>query len=291
MLGIGWTEMLVIGVVALIVIGPKELPAVMNRIGKFAGTIRRMGGDFQRELNKTTGLNEIANLRNSVTQPLKATAEAIRKEFNTTTAAGKVEPSGALKPTDPKVESVVDEIKAKAGMAPEKPAPLPLTAAAAAATAKGAEPKASEPVEAAAIATPVKAKRAPRVRLPADKPVEAADLPAPKAKTSAKIATKKAAVEDVPAAKTPAVKTSTAKTAAAKPAAKAKAPKPAAEDKPAVATKPAAAPKAAKPPVAAGKAPSAARARAKAAATPAAEAVETEPKPAPRTRKPATKKA
>ena len=118
MLGVGWTEMLVIGVVALIVIGPKELPALMHRIGKFAGTIRRMGSDFQRELNKTTGLNEIANLRNSVTAPLKATADAIRKEFNTITPTGEVKPSGIIKPADPKAESVVDEIKAAAGLGP-----------------------------------------------------------------------------------------------------------------------------------------------------------------------------
>ncbi len=96
MLGVGWTEMLVIGVVALIVIGPKELPALMHRIGKFAGTIRRMGQDFQRELNKTTGLDEVKNLRASITAPLKATTDAIRKEFNTTTSTGAVQPSGVL---------------------------------------------------------------------------------------------------------------------------------------------------------------------------------------------------
>src|SRR5215475_6302209 len=128
MLGVGWTEMLVIGVVALIVIGTKDLPAMMRRVGQFAGTIRRMGSEFQRELNKTTGLNEITNLRNSVTAPLKATADAIRKEFNTTTATGEVKPSGAIKPADPKVESVVDEIKAAAGIA--TPAAAPVVAAA-----------------------------------------------------------------------------------------------------------------------------------------------------------------
>lgn len=272
MLGIGWTEMLVIGVVALIVIGPKELPAVMKRIGQFAGTIRRMGSDFQRELNKTTGLNEITNLRNSVTQPLKATAEAIRKEFNTTTAAGKVEPSGALKPADPKVESVVDEIKAKAGMAPEKPAPLPFTAAAAAAMAAKSEQAAAAP----APATPVKAKRAPRVKLPADKPVETAELPAAKAKT----ATTKAAAAK-PAIKPVATKPAVAKPTATKPAtsAKPKAAKPAA-------TEPTA-------PAATAKAPAAKPARAKktASAAPVSASAEPAPKPAPRARKPATKKA
>ena len=67
MLGLGWTEMLVIGVVALIVIGPKDLPVVMNRVGKIIGQIRRMGSElgqgyhFARPLSATE-LNEF--LRN-----------------------------------------------------------------------------------------------------------------------------------------------------------------------------------------------------------------------------------
>jgi sec-independent protein translocase protein TatB len=167
MLGVGWTEMLVIGVVALIVIGPKDLPLVMGRIGKFAATIRRMGSEFQRELNKTTGLNEIANLRNSVTAPLKATADAIRKEFNTTTATGAVQPSGALKPADPKVESVVDEIKAAAGMTPAAPA----------AAAPAMTPLATPAPELSITAVPAKPKRTPRVKVPTVTPVAVADIP------------------------------------------------------------------------------------------------------------------
>ncbi|WDR05757.1 Sec-independent protein translocase protein TatB [Devosia rhodophyticola] len=115
MLGFGWSEMMIIGVVALIVIGPKDLPMVMGRVGKVIGQIKRMGNEFQREINKTTGLNEIRNLRSSITEPLKKTTDEIRKEFNALTPTG-VEPSGALKPKDPKVESVVDEIHAAAGM-------------------------------------------------------------------------------------------------------------------------------------------------------------------------------
>lgn len=214
MLGVGWTEMLVIGVVALIVIGPKELPAVMRKIGQFAGTVRRMGQDFQRELNKTTGLNEITNLRNSVTQPLKATADAIRKEFNATDASGKVTPSGALKPADPKAESVVDEIRAKAGMEPvAKPAPMPLTAN------PVMRPKPAEPAKAGAAsktdAAPVKAKRALKVKLPTDTPVVSADLPAPAAKATKAAAKPKAATADAPAA-TPAASKAAARKAPTK---------------------------------------------------------------------------
>ena len=165
MFGAGWTEMLIIGIVALVVIGPKDLPVVMNRLGKVVASIRRMGSEFQRELNKTTGLNEIKNLRDSVTQPLKATADAIRKEFNTTTATGVVQPSGAIKPADPKVESVVDEIKAAAGIAPVAAA-APAVMTPIAASAASVKPATS--VKAATSAKPKAAvKAAPRIKAPA----------------------------------------------------------------------------------------------------------------------------
>ena len=222
MLGVGWTEMLVIGVVALIVIGPKDLPAMMGRIGKFAATIRRMGSDFQRELNKTTGLNEITNLRNSVTAPLKATADAIRKEFNTTTASGAVTPSGVMKPLDPKAESVVAEIKAAAGIAPAVAAPAAVVAA----------PAVAAPV--------VKAKRAPKVKLPADTPVAIADIP-PAAKPVKKPIESPAPVEAIAPAKTtrPKVAAKVAPIALRKSAEPLKAAKPATKPRAPVKAKPA----------------------------------------------------
>jgi sec-independent protein translocase protein TatB len=152
MLGVGWTEMLVIGIVALIVIGPKELPSLMQKLGRFAGTVRRMGADFQRELNRTTGLDEVKNLRTAITQPLKETTDAIRREFNTVTPSGTVQPSGALKPADPKGESVVAEIHEAAGLpAPAKPAKT----------------------------GPVKAVVPPKARPAPSAPVASAELPAP----------------------------------------------------------------------------------------------------------------
>src|SRR5699024_5246902 len=108
---------------------------------------------------KTTGLDEVRNLRTSITQPLKATTDAIRKEFNTTTPGGKVQPSGALKPAKPGAESVVEEIHAAAGMKParspseamadavkkrvaERPAAATAAAATAGATTAAGKPKA-----------------------------------------------------------------------------------------------------------------------------------------------------
>jgi len=192
MLGIGWTEMLVVGVVALIVIGPKELPAVMQKIGRFAGVVRRMGTDFQRELNKTTGLNEVKNLRNAITQPLKQTTDAIRKEFNAVGADGKVAPSGALKPADPKAESVVGEIHKAAGMAtPAEPVKGAVAAGAAGVTA-AAPAKAG-----AASATP-----SPAASTAASSTSDTSAKPKPARKSPAKkAAAKKSAAKKAPAKK------------------------------------------------------------------------------------------
>lgn len=179
MLGLGWTEMLVLGVVALIVIGPKDLPVVMGKVGKVIGQIQRMGREFQREINKATGLDEVRNLRNSITSPLKQTADEIRREFNAMTPSGP-KPSGVIKPADPKAESVVDEIREKAGMPPAaKPAPV-ADEPAAKAPAKPAKPRATKP-KAAAKSTAAKTSAAAKpARKTAAKPAASAEPEAPK---------------------------------------------------------------------------------------------------------------
>lgn len=167
MMGIGWTEMLVIGVVALIFIGPKELPVVLGRVGKVVGQIQRMGREFQRELNKTTGLDEVRNLRTSITNPLKQTADEIRREFNAIGKDGKETPSGAIKPANPAVESVADEIREKAGMAPTRKTNDEIAAEA------GFKPTRAAAETPAAAAAPV-TKKAPAKPRAAAKPKAAA---------------------------------------------------------------------------------------------------------------------
>src|SRR6201989_904184 len=66
MFDIGWSEFVVIGVVALIVIGPKELPAVLRAIGQWTTKIRRMAGEFQSQFREAMRKPERADLKNSV---------------------------------------------------------------------------------------------------------------------------------------------------------------------------------------------------------------------------------
>ena len=52
MFDIGWSEILVIAVVAIIVVGPKELPKMLRTFGKTMGTVRRTANDFKRQFDE-----------------------------------------------------------------------------------------------------------------------------------------------------------------------------------------------------------------------------------------------
>jgi sec-independent protein translocase protein TatB len=66
MFDIGWSELVVIGVVALIVIGPKELPAVLRAIGHWTTKIRRMAGEFQSQFQEAMREAEMSDLKKQV---------------------------------------------------------------------------------------------------------------------------------------------------------------------------------------------------------------------------------
>src|SRR5262245_12043826 len=66
MFDIGWSEIVVIGVVALIVIGPKELPGVLRAIGQWTTKIRRMAGEFQSQFQEAMREAEMADLKKEV---------------------------------------------------------------------------------------------------------------------------------------------------------------------------------------------------------------------------------
>jgi sec-independent protein translocase protein TatB len=63
MFDIGWSEFLVIGVVALIAIGPKELPGVLRAMGQWMGKVRRMASDFQDQFKEAMREAEVADLK------------------------------------------------------------------------------------------------------------------------------------------------------------------------------------------------------------------------------------
>ena len=109
MFDISWTEFLLIGVVALIVIGPKELPGVMRTMGQWTRKLRGMASDFQHQFQEAMREAEMADLKKQVDDmthdiknydPLKGVrtdVESIGKDIETPA----VQPAPAAAPSLP----------------------------------------------------------------------------------------------------------------------------------------------------------------------------------------------
>jgi len=92
MFDIGWSELLLIGIVALIAIGPKELPTVLRTLGQWMGKLRRMAGEFQNQFHEALREAEMADLKKHV-DDITSTAKSyanfdpvseVRREFEST---------------------------------------------------------------------------------------------------------------------------------------------------------------------------------------------------------------
>jgi len=76
MFDIGWSELVLIAVVALIVIGPKELPGVLRMVGQWTAKARRMAAEFQGQFNEALREAEMVDLKKQVDE-INETARSI----------------------------------------------------------------------------------------------------------------------------------------------------------------------------------------------------------------------
>ena len=77
---IGWAELMVVGIVALIVVGPKDLPGMFRTLGKYTGKVRRMAREFQRAMEDAAdeaGVKETAKDLKKMTSPKKLGLDAL----------------------------------------------------------------------------------------------------------------------------------------------------------------------------------------------------------------------
>ena len=65
MFDIGWSEFVLIAVVALIAVGPKELPGVLRTVGQWMGKARKMAAEFQSQFQEAMREAEMADLKKS----------------------------------------------------------------------------------------------------------------------------------------------------------------------------------------------------------------------------------
>src|SRR5690349_11739286 len=136
MFDISWGKLVVIGVIALIVIGPKELPTVLRTVGQWMGKIRRMAGEFQGQFQEAMREAEMADLKKQFDE----TTSGLKSAFDTTDIKNELEkmiqePTGttsastpAAPPSDPaapppEVPPTAPTDPVALGTAPVAPAP------------------------------------------------------------------------------------------------------------------------------------------------------------------------
>ncbi len=82
MFGMGGAEMLVIGIVALIVVGPKDLPMLFRNVGQFVGKARGMAREFQFAMNKAvdeSGVNDISKTLKTASNPVGSAFDSVKE--------------------------------------------------------------------------------------------------------------------------------------------------------------------------------------------------------------------
>ncbi len=164
MFDIGWSELVVIAVVALIAIGPKELPGVLRMVGQWMGKARKMAAEFQGQFQEAMREAEMADLKKTFDE-VKEAASGFTGG-NVMTSLQK-DVGAALK---------IDDIDKPASPAIEPPA-IPTTPAAPTAETFGEASVHDAVTEPLAITPEAQAERAPQVAMPSAAEPAVSDTP------------------------------------------------------------------------------------------------------------------
>jgi sec-independent protein translocase protein TatB len=143
MFDISWGKLVVIGVIALIVIGPKELPAVLRTVGQWMGKMRRMAAEFQGQFQDAMREAEMADLKKtfddttsgltSVFDPVKNDIDKMVNDPMSTGSSSVTNtptPDAGIAPPEPSANPSAHSQSASAdpvalGTAPEVSVPMP----------------------------------------------------------------------------------------------------------------------------------------------------------------------
>jgi sec-independent protein translocase protein TatB len=179
MLEVGWSEILVIAIILIVVVGPKDLPAMMRTFGKMMGRVRTMANEFRGQFDEAMREAELDDVRKGLSEVNKYNpASSLRDAMNPIRQLGQDIKSDLQKASDVSAKTKVDEGTPVDELASDPaidPEPAKLEAAPVSATpAKPMMVPAAAAVPAATLSSEpvVEAKAAPKASAK-KKPVEA----------------------------------------------------------------------------------------------------------------------
>jgi sec-independent protein translocase protein TatB len=102
-----WQHLSIMLIVALVVVGPKDLPRLMNMAGKWAGKARAMAGEFRRSFDEMARESELAELRKEIddlkkNNPISEMASSITNVQADISGAMQAEPQPVSVPSEPR---------------------------------------------------------------------------------------------------------------------------------------------------------------------------------------------
>lgn len=184
MFDLGWAELLVIGIVALIVVGPKDLPVLFRQVGQFVGKAKGMAREFSSAMNDAADESGMREMSSSINKSLKTATNPLGSAMDEVKSA-----ASSLTDLDPDSET--------GKLAAERAADVKrIQAGTARAAAERKQREAAEAIERAdameAELAPKPAKKAAPKKAPAKKPAAKkapAKKPAPKKAAAKKSST------------------------------------------------------------------------------------------------------
>ncbi|MEX0346489.1 MAG: Sec-independent protein translocase protein TatB [Rhizobiaceae bacterium] len=159
MFDIGWPELLIVAIVLIVVVGPKDLPRMLRTFGKTTNKLRAMAGDFRRQFDDALKEAELDDVKSIVEDARKLDPTAdIRKELNPVKKMGEQIKSGLDEAIKPGTKAGIPAGKAADDVkAPEPPVKLsdekPVLEPAAKKTAAAAKPGAKKSTSRSKTAT------------------------------------------------------------------------------------------------------------------------------------------
>ena len=117
MFDIAFSELMIIGVVALLVIGPEKLPKVARTLGHLLGRAQRYVNDVKSDISREIQLDELKKLQTEVTESARSIEDSVRKEFDDARSAVEVQAQAAAAELDDAAKQLGEETAA-----PEPPA-------------------------------------------------------------------------------------------------------------------------------------------------------------------------